>query len=174
MNPYKINLVFLICICSFYFGYAQRKSQYRCAYQLEYLKDTISMEHFRPETYIVQIGDGITKGFTYQKFYIDSLKSSNPKLYNEMFKASIKKYIEAMKKTGDASQVHNSPLHYGEFSSELYKDYGKNEIRVRDKVSIYEYIFTDELKPQDWQIIPDTTTILGYYTAPESLDHELS
>lgn len=120
------------------------------------------MEYFRPEIYIVQIGDGITKGFTYQKFYLDSLKTNAPDLYKQLFNASVKESIETMRKTGDVSHVRNGAFHNGSFASDVYKDYKKNEIRVKDNISIYSFMFTDELLPQNWEIQDGITTILGY------------
>jgi GLPGLI family protein len=121
------------------------------------------MEYFRQEIYIVQIGDKLTKGFTYQKFYLDSLQKSSPELYRQRFSASVKESIEAMRRTGDLSYVRNNFFTVGGFPSDLYKDYRKKEIRVRDNINIYNFVYKDELKPQDWEILSDTTTILGYH-----------
>jgi GLPGLI family protein len=121
------------------------------------------MNYFRQETYIVQIGDNITKGFTYQKFYLDSLKTHDPDLYGKLFAISVQESMEALKRTGDISNVRNSNFHRGSFASDLYKDYKKSEIRVKDNISIYEFIYEDELKPQDWEILSDTATLLGYH-----------
>jgi GLPGLI family protein len=143
-------------------GYSREKSHYKCAYQFDFLKDTISMEYFRQEIYIVQIGDKLTKGFTYQKFYLDSLKKHAPELSRKLFNASVTESFEAWKRTGDISYLQNNSFNYGGFSSDLYKDYKKKEIRVRDNISIQSFTYKDELTPQDWEILGDTATILGY------------
>ena len=70
--------------------------------------------------------------------------------------------IEAMRRTGDVSYVQNNTFTIGGFASDLYKDYKKNEIRVKDNISTHSFVFTDELRPQDWIILNDTSTILGY------------
>ena len=142
--------------------YSQEKAKYKCSYQLDFLKDTISMEYFRQEIYIVQIGDNVTKGFTYQKFYLDSLRSANPTLYRNLFNASVKESIEAMRRTGDVTHASNNSFSYGGFVADLYKDYKKQEIRVVDILSTQSIVYKDELKPQDWEILEDTLTILGY------------
>ncbi|MDR2145997.1 MAG: GLPGLI family protein [Tannerella sp.] len=144
-------------------GYGQEKSRYKCAYQFDFLKDTVKMTYFRQEIYIVQIGENITKGFTYHKFYLDSFRKQSPDLYRQQFTASVKESIEAMRRTGDLSHVQNNFFTYGGFPSDLYKDYRKKEIRVRDHISIYPIVYKDELKPQDWEILNDTATILGYH-----------
>lgn len=162
MKTIKISLITFITLFVIQVIYSQEKTQYKCSYRLEFLKDTLTLEKFRTEIYIVQIGNGITKGFTYQKFYNDSLKANNPKLYKELFNVSIEESIEAMRRTGSMSAIHDGVLHNGSFASDLYKDYRKNEIRVKDNISIYPFVFTDELRPQNWKIEDDTTTILGY------------
>jgi len=165
MNIFKLALCFvLVCFLSDYSCFGQEKSRYKCAYQFDFLRDTIKMEYFMRDIYIVQIGENLTKGFSYQKFYIDSFqKHTSPDLYRKLFTASVKESIEAWKRTGDISHVRNNRFSYGALTSDLYKDYKKNEIRVRDNISIHSFIYKDELKPQDWKILSDTTTLLGYH-----------
>lgn len=143
--------------------YGQQKTNYKCAYQFDILRDTIAKEYFRKEVYIVQIGEKMTKGFTYQKFYLDSLREHSPDLYRKLFTNSVRESIEAMRRTGEMSHVRNNAFTNGAFPSDLYKDYTKNEIRVRDNVASQEFVYKDELKPQEWEILDDTTTILGYH-----------
>jgi len=163
MNTLKFVLFFILAgflLC--YSCYGQEKTHYKCFYQFNMLRDTTKNEYFRQEIYIVQISDNLTKGFTYQKFYIDSLRKSSPELYHKLFSASVKESIDAMRRTGDISYVHNNSFSHGAFASDLYKDYKKDEIQVRDNISIHSFIYKDELKPQNWEILSDTTTILGY------------
>jgi len=164
MNIFKSVLCFIFGrFLSCYSCYSQEKSHYKCAYQFDILSDTIKKEYFRQEVYIVQIGNNLTKGFTYQKFYLDSLQKSSPELYRKLFNASVEASIMEMRRTVDLSSIHNNEFHFGAFPSDLYKDYKKNEILVRDNISIHNFIYKDELKPQDWEILSDTTTILGYH-----------
>jgi len=163
MNTLKFVLFFILAgflLC--YSCYGQEKTHYKCFYQFDMLRDTTKNEYFRREIYIVQIGENLTKGFTYQKFYLDSLQKSSPELYRNLFSASVKESMEAMRRTGDISYIHNNSFTYGAFASDLYKDYKKDEIQVRDNISIHSFIYKDELKPQNWEILSDTTTILGY------------
>lgn len=163
---YAMRNIFCFILAGFlsvYSGYGQENSRFKCAYQFDFLNDTLTMSYFRQEIYIVQIGDKITKGFTYQKTYLDSLKKQSPDLYRNLFNTSVKESIEAMRRTGELSHIHNNPFHPGGFPADIYKDYKKKEIRVRDNISIHSFIYTDELKPQDWEILDDTATILGYH-----------
>lgn len=144
--------------------YAQEKSRYKCAYELEILSDTLNLEYCRSETYILQINDNVTKGFTYQKFHLDSLKKANKSLYEKNFRAYINKNTPNAI-AGDYSFLgYQNPFAVGAFASTLYKDYKKNEIKVVDHISIHYFVFTDELQPQDWEIQTDTMTILGYHS----------
>ena len=145
-------------------SFGQEISRYKCVYQFDFLRDTLIKEFFRSENYIVQIGNNITKGFTYQKFYLDSLKKHAPDMYRKLFNASVQESIETMRRTGDVAAVRNNSFQYGAFSSDLYKDYKKNEIRVRDNISIHPFTFKDELKPQEWVIFEDTMRIVGYHS----------
>ncbi len=101
MKTIRISLITFIALFIIQVINSQEKTQYKCSYRLEFLRDTLAMEYFGPETYIVQIGDSITKGFTYQKFYNDSLKANNPKLHKELFNTSVKESIETMRRTGN-------------------------------------------------------------------------
>ncbi|MDR1161618.1 MAG: GLPGLI family protein [Tannerellaceae bacterium] len=143
-------------------GYGREKSHYKCAYQFDFLSDTVSMGYFRQEIYIVQIGDKLTKGFTYQRFYLDSLEKQSPDLFWTLFNTTLEKAMGEMRRTGDASYMNNNSFHPGYFQSDLYKDYKKKEIRVRDNISIQSFTYKDELTPQNWEILSDTATILGY------------
>jgi len=163
-NTVKIVLcLLLIGFISNQSCYSQEKSRYKCAYRFDFLRDTIAMDYFRQEIYIVQIGDKLTKGFTYQKFYLDSLEKASPDLFHQMFNASLSAGMEEMRKTGDVRHMSHNNFHPGAFQSDLFKDYKKNEIRVRDNINIHSMVYKDELKPQDWKILSDTTTILGYH-----------
>lgn len=77
-------LTVMLCVFETY----GQKSQYKCFYQFDMLKDTIDSKYFRQEIYIVQIGEHVTKGFTYQKFYNDSLENASPEMYRKMFSTS--------------------------------------------------------------------------------------
>ena len=145
---------------------AQEKSKYKCAYKLLIAKDTLTHEYYRDPTYIVQINDYITKGFTYQRFYIDSLKTNNMELYRKLFRLAMTDAREKRAKGMPASEAFtsNNIISYGPFISTLYKDYKKEEMRVVDNIGMTQFVFSDELQPQDWEIQTDTMTILGYHS----------
>lgn len=143
---------------------AKEKTKYKCAYNLKILSDTLNYKYFRSETYILQINDDITKGFTYQKYYNDSLKKANKSLAEKNFRDYISQNTSKAL-AGDFSFLGDqNPFYVGAFASTLFKDYKENKIRVIDHISIHDFIFDDELKPQDWQIQSDTMTVLEYHS----------
>jgi len=127
------------------------------------LSDTLSMEHDVQELYIVQIGDNITKGYTYRNFHSDSLRTHDPNRWISLLSVSVEETFEASRR-GDPNHTRNNPFYIGRFTSFLYKDYNKNEIRVTDRIDTNNFVYTDEILPQDWVILSDTATILGYHS----------
>ena len=74
--------------------YGQEMSRYKSLYKFDMMRDTIAMEYFSQDTYVLQIGENITKGYIYRDFYIDSLKIHDPVLHNRLFSASVQQDIE--------------------------------------------------------------------------------
>ena len=126
-------------------------ANYRCTYRFNMVIDTIDIKYAREEMYVLQIGDKFTKGFTYHRYYLDSIShdKTNSKAYSQLLISSFKNDNVAF-------------AYIGHFPSYLYKDYKKGEIRVTDNISTQYFWYEDDLKPQDWEILDDTTTILGY------------
>ncbi len=162
----KILLIFFLFAS--YFVVAQPRSNYKCIYQLDILSDTIKGEYMRKELYVVQIGDNVTKGFTYQKFYNDSLAKNNPKLYHKLRRLDNERLFDEMPGKSREQFVRdamNTPFNDGGFSSVVYKDRAQNEMIVTDVILAINNIdiyYEDSIAPQNWQILGDTTTILGY------------
>lgn len=163
----KQMIIFLLCMFSITTIHSQEKSRYKCAYEITALRDTVSPVVYHKDTYIVQINDNITKGFYYHNYYSDSLKTANYALYSQIRMETLRKAkdlrTQADPKVGEKTigQFYPSKL----FMSTLYKDYEMNEIRITDEISLFDkFVFTDQLKPQDWEIESDTLTILGYHS----------
>jgi len=154
-------LLSIICI------HSQEKSRYKCAYEANVVRDTVTHESFGKDTYIVQINENMTKGFYYVGFYSDSLKNVNKILHDQMMTKAFTDASENLRQ-GISSPYEKAFSHLiprQPFNSILYKDYKKNEMRIVDLiVLVNEFIFTEELEPQDWTILSDTMTILGYHS----------
>ena len=128
-------------------------SRFVCVYQFKFLFDTIKMI-YKEDLNVIKIGDVFTKSYCYQTNYIDSL-------WNNMEGGRIfwanQIYDAVVNKKGDVGLWQKGPYQFY-----IYKDYQKEIITVRDHVSSYPFIYEEELKPQDWIIMEDTTDILGY------------
>ena len=142
---------------------SQEKSRYKCAYEVSVQRDTITQKTFPKDTYIVQVGKYITKGFFYRSFYYDSLYNVSKYLHNQVRQLEL---TEAGKLKGDSQAFKDKIAQFFlYFRSIHYKDYQKNEMIILENIAISNrFVFTDELQPQDWEIQTDTMTILGYHS----------
>jgi GLPGLI family protein len=134
----------------------------KCTYQFTFLADSIKMNYNDKDFYIIQIGENLTKGYFYKTFYVDSMKSTpaGNQALAEMINDRIK------------NAPSNPPLSYieetvnlrsrGNFPAYLYKDYKAKKMTVTDNVSNHGFVYEDGLIPQDWTILEDTMTVLGY------------
>jgi len=120
------------------------------------------------ESYVIQIGDNFTKSYCYQTFYFDSIVSGGDNaMYRRLEDYMIKN--PPQKPPGENSEEYNDGLDAilsrGWFSFYVYKDYKKEKITVTDVVHDSHnsyFIYEEELKPQDWTVLGDTMTVLGY------------
>ena len=128
-------------------------AKFKCAYQFKFLKDSIKMI-YGDDLNIIQIGDNFTKSYCYQTFFQDSLWSINKKIH-----INPTEFRDAISSNNTTYLKEHT---YGVFSFYIYKDYRKEKMTVSDQISYHRFTYDDELKPQDWIIMEDTTTILGY------------
>ena len=126
----------------------------KCTYKFRFLSDSIKME-YKNESYVVNIGNYITKSYCYKVFYIDSMTSTaeGTRKLNLQFQEGLKK-----PNPNDAFEI----VYRGHFPFYIHKDYRNDRIIVSDNISAYYFNYEDELKPQDWIILEDTMTILNY------------
>ena len=151
---FKIILALLL-ICS-HFTFSQDKggenllkSKYKCSYLVRHINDTISMTKGTEDHFILSIGDGSSFGYGYLAYYSDSLLRADHILWTERFANIVR--------SGALSTLHSWL-----FKTQLYKDYNKNIIIVRDNISSNSYNYEDSLTSQVWIIEEDTMTIAGY------------
>ena len=146
---------------------SQEKSKYKSAYESEILSDTINKESFMGDTYIIQIADNLTKGYYYKPFYSDSLENANKELYDQMSRQFIENLFKysALGDPDPFSKAFGSLLPNGPTNLKTYKNYKTQEVNIIDRIILVgQFVFTDELKPQNWEIQTDTMTILGYHS----------
>ena len=124
--------------------------KYKCSYIVRHINDTISMTNGTEDQFILNIGDGSSFGYGYLAYYSDSLLRADHILWTERFGNAVR--------SGAMSTLSSSHL----MRAQLYKDYNKNIIIVRDNISSYSYNYEDSLTSQVWIIEEDTMTIAGY------------
>lgn len=147
----KRTLIFsILLLCFINIAQAQDTAHFKCTYSVQYVKDTTTMTYGNKDLFILQIGDEITKGYSYSKFYMDSLLSTaeGARKFTEIF---TKSYASAM-------SLYGSNLMY----AKTYKDYKRKTTIVRDHISTYAFVYEEELRPQNWKILKDTLNISGY------------
>jgi GLPGLI family protein len=117
---------------------------------MQYIKDTVNMAYGNKDLFVLQIGDEITTGYSYSKFYMDSLLSTQEgaRKFKDIF---TKSYSSAM-------SLYGTNLMY----AKIYKDYKRKTTIVSDHISTYHFVYEEELRSQNWKILNDTTNILGY------------
>ena len=136
-------------------------AKYKCTYHFKFLIDSIKMTFRDKDLYVVQIGENFTKSYCYQTFYIDSIDST-PGGVNGRLRA-FEYYIQnTPKETPGYFEGMRTIMNRGFFQFYVYKDYQNEKITVTDNISGYFFIYDDELKPQDWTLLEDTTTMLDY------------
>ena len=128
-------------------------AKYKCTYELKFLKDTIKMV-YDDDLNVVQIGENFTKNYFYQTFYQDSMTNDGQKINFNL--------IELSDAISSQNTAYLKKHTLGFFSFYIYKDYRKEQMTVTDRISFHRFTYNDELKPQDWIIMEDTTTIWGY------------
>ena len=127
-------------------------ARYKCTYQFTFLRDSVKMT-YNEDLNVIQIGENFTKSYCYQAFYVDSMDNT-PDGRGILATRAYEVVVNQKSDVGIWSM--------GIFKFNVYKDYQKEKLTVIDKVSTNPFIYEEELKPQDWIILEDTMTIIGY------------
>jgi GLPGLI family protein len=132
------------------------KAQYRFHYEYAWEFDTISLNNTREDLVILQIGQNISKSYSYPSFYYDSLRSSPD---GERAMRQIRQELAiSMVETGKPPKGFVS----GGIANRVYKNYPEGQMTITDRISANQYMYNDELHAQSWHITDSTKTILDY------------
>lgn len=145
-------LILISCINSFSQELLD-SSYFKCQYDYSrYLKT--DFKETREDVLIVQIGRKVTKCYSYYTAQCDSIFElpNSREIWSQMFSKALKE--------AKGEPAKNFP--YRRSKEFIYKNYSENEMTVVDGISADDYIYNDSLFVQKWQILNDTTTILGY------------
>lgn len=130
-----------------------------CQYKHYYKKDTLQ-NSLREDLWILQIGENISKFYSYYTFQVDSLHGTPEG--KQKGREMVNQAISDFTKHKDRDRFFNSFPHRrgGEC---IYKNYPQGKITVTDFIGINDYVvYEDDLKNQDWQVTDSLKTILDY------------
>lgn len=144
----------LLSICALS-AYAQQghelisKSKYVATYQMVYLTDTIEGTK-KDDRFMLQIAeDGLSRWVSEYSYRIDSIYTLPDAL--KIIRAEIREAFSQNK-------LPNSKR-----SSEyIYKNYPKGEVTVTDYIVLQDYIYSDQLHPQEWELKDSIQMVQGY------------
>lgn len=130
----------------------------KCQYDHTYLKDTLNLST-RKDLFILQIGENISKCYSYYTIQFDSLVKTpdSKRVMTDIFNKSLQdfgkhknrnKFLNSFPRTRSRTIV--------------YKNYPQGKMTVTDKVGSDKIIYEDTLNAQSWSITDSTKTVLGY------------
>lgn len=130
----------------------------KCQYEHTYLKDTLDLST-RNDLFILQIGENISKCYSYYTFQFDSLVKTpdSKRVMTDIFNKSLQdfgkhknrnKFLNSFPRTRSRTIV--------------YKNHPQGKMTVTDKVGSDKIIYEDTLSAQSWSITDSTKTVLRY------------
>ena len=124
----------------------------KCQYEYIWKQDTLSGKT-RDDLLILQVGENISKCYSYYSNEVDSLMA----LPNGD-EIAMKMISDAMKSDDFMKGLYP----HKRLKTYIYKNYPQGNITVTDGLSMQDYIYEDELNAQQWEINDSTKTILDY------------
>jgi len=133
------------------------KALHRFYYEHTWQFDTLTYNDTREDLIILQVGQNISKSYSYFTFQSDSLRATpgGERVFGELLNRAVR---EAMAK---GERLDDLPF-YRHMGTRVYKNYPEGQVTVTDEIGSNFYIYKDELHPQNWQITDSTKNILGY------------
>ena len=130
----------------------------KCQYEHTYLKDTLDLST-RNDLFILQIGENISKCYSYYTFQFDSLVKTpdSKRVMTDIFNKSLQdfgKHKNRNKFLNSFPRTRSRTI--------IYKNHPQGKMTVTDKVSSDKIIYEDTLSAQSWSITDSTKTVLGY------------
>ncbi len=132
------------------------QAQFRFYYDYAYEFDTITLNDTRDDLIILQVGQNISKSYSYYTFQSDSLRATPDG--RQVFRESLNRAIREQMARGERP----NPPYYRRMGTMVYKNHPEGKVTVTDAIGGSYYIYTDELNPQIWEITDSTKTILDY------------
>ncbi len=112
------------------------KAQYRFYYEYAFEFDTITLTDTREDLIILQVGQNISKSFSYYTFKSDSLRATPDG--RDVFRETLRKAIEEWRATGKRPGNPYSRR----MSGIVYKNYSQIQMTVTDAINLNYYTYT--------------------------------
>jgi len=132
-------------------------ANYECSWSLKFIDDTTKMIPGIEDRIILQIGDNFAYQYSYLRQQWDSA-TIGKNMREAIEFAKLQKENLRNINTRESGTPRNSFF----MDAKLYKDHKTNKINVVDQISSYWVTYEEDLTPQNWEILDDTTTIAGY------------
>ncbi len=161
MKPSQISIITLLIVSNIFssFAFSQEvldKAQYRFYYDYAWEFDTLTYNDTREDLIILQLGQHISKSYSYHTFRSDSLRATPDG--RKVFSESLYKVVREQMARGERPD----PPYYRRMGTMVYKNHPEGEMTVTDAIGGSYYIYPDELHAQSWHITDSIKTILDY------------
>lgn len=132
------------------------KALYRFYYAYAWEFDTLSYNDTREDLIVLQVGQNISKSYSYYTFQSDSLRDTPDG--DRVMRQFAGRVARAWVETGKIPDG----LIYKRMGTRVYKNFPEGQVTVTDHINTNYYTYRDELHPQSWQITDSTKTIMDY------------
>ena len=133
-------------------------AQIVCTYEyMDYMPPR--SRHFKDhETFLLEIGNHLSKYYSYDRFQKDSLFYTTPQAKEE-YQRRVRAGLKAKGKTKDESFAMMMAIMPKGEDTKIYKHYPKDSLTVQDWVASRRIFYTEAMEPQAWEILSDTSVI---------------
>jgi len=132
------------------------QAQFRFYYDYFFEFDTITLNDTREDLIILQVGQNISKSYSYPSFYYDSLRASPDG--ERVMRENRRELAISVVETGKPPKGFVR----GSMVTRVYKNYPEGQMTITDRISSNHYVYKDDLNSHVWQITDSTKTILDY------------
>lgn len=132
------------------------KAQFKFYYEYAYEFDTLTFNDKREDLIILQVGQNISKSYSYYTFQSDSLRATpdGERVMRQIAGRVARAIVENRELPKEFIRRHTP--------TKVYKNHPVGQVTVTDAISGNYYKYTDELNPQKWEILDSVKTILDY------------
>ncbi|HSV87242.1 MAG TPA: GLPGLI family protein, partial [Bacteroidales bacterium] len=132
-------------------------AQFRFSYEFAMEFDTLTYNDTREDMIFLQVGPNVSKSYSYSRFYSDSLRASP-----DYERAMNRIRHDFIREFGQTRRIPEWLVRGAGLFARVYKNYPQGQVTVTDNIVANHYIYTDELHPQNWEILDSVKTILDY------------